>query len=37
MRKCLKIGKPTILHKLTLDTDLLEENTGIYLLINIST
>lgn len=25
MRKCLKIGKPTVLHKLTLDTDMLKE------------
>ena len=25
MRKCLKIGKPTVLHKLTLDTDMLRE------------
>lgn len=26
MRSCLKLGKPTVLHKLTLDTDLLKEN-----------
>lgn len=26
MRSCLKIGKPTVLHKLTLDIDLLKEN-----------
>mgnify|MGYP000509988688 CR=1 FL=1 len=26
MRACLKIGKPTVLHKLTLDTDLLKED-----------
>jgi len=25
MRACLKIGKPTVLYKLTLDTDLLKE------------
>ena len=25
MSACLKIGKPTVLHKLTLDTDLLKE------------
>ena len=25
MRNCLKIGKPTVLHKLTLDTDMLKE------------
>jgi hypothetical protein len=25
MRKCLKTGKPTVLHKLALDTDMLKE------------
>ncbi|MHA2937568.1 antibiotic biosynthesis monooxygenase family protein [Vibrio sp. RC27] len=29
MRSCLKIGKPTVLHKLTLDSDLLKEKTFI--------
>jgi hypothetical protein len=26
MRACLKIGKPTVLHTLTLDTDLLKDS-----------
>jgi len=29
MRKCLKNGAPTVLHKLKLDTDLLKESTAI--------